>query len=94
MNISFNTYVIAVYNGQIWGDEYVLAMIGKMFNIRISVISPFYSDVWNVFHDGGKRPDVVLVANGLDFASGKYPITHFSATKGVSKDWKCVGTDI
>ena len=65
-----------------------------MFNIRISVISPFYSDVWNVFHDGGKQPDVVLVANGLDFASGKYQITHFSATKGVSKDWKCVGADI
>ena len=54
MNISFNTYVMAVYNGQIWSDEYVLATIGKMFNIRISVISPFYSDVWNVFHDGGK----------------------------------------
>ena len=54
MNISFNTYVMAVYNGQIWGDEYVLATIGKMFNICISVISPFYSNVWNVFHDGGK----------------------------------------
>ena len=94
MNISFNKYVIAVYNGQIWGDEYVLATIGKMFNIHISVISPFYSDVWNVFHNGGKWPDVVLVANGLDFASGKYQITHFSATKGVSKDWKCVGDDI
>ena len=65
-----------------------------MFNICISVISPFYSDVWNVFHDGGKQPDVVLVANGLDFAGGKYRITHFSATKGVLKDWKCVGADI
>ena len=54
INISFNTYVMAVYNGQIWGDEYVLATTGKMFNIHISFISPFYSDVWNVFHDGGK----------------------------------------
>ena len=54
MNISFNTYVMAVCNGRIWDDEYVLAMIGKMFNIHISVISPFYSDVWNVFHDRGK----------------------------------------
>ena len=53
--ISFNTYVMAVYNGQIWGDEYILATIGKMFNIRISVISPFYSNVWNVFHDGGNN---------------------------------------
>ena len=94
MNILFNMYVMAVYNGQIWGDEYVLATIGKMFNIPISVISPFYSDVWNVFHDGGKRPDVVLVANGLDFGSGKHKIMHFSAMKGLAQEWKCVGADI
>ena len=30
----------------------------------------------------------------MDFGSGKYQITHFSATKGTSKDWKCVGSDI
>ena len=52
LGISFNTYIMAVYNGRIWADEYILATIGKMFNIRISVISPFYSDVWNVYHDG------------------------------------------
>ena len=27
MKISFNTYVMAVYNSRIWGDEYVLATI-------------------------------------------------------------------
>ena len=54
LGISFNTYVMAVYNGRIWADEYILATIGKMFNIRISVISPFYSDIWNVYHDGRK----------------------------------------
>ena len=54
MKILFNTYVMGVYNGRIWGDEYVLATIGKMFNIRISVVSPFYTDIWNVFHDGAR----------------------------------------
>ena len=33
MNISFNIYVMGVYNRRIWGNEYVLAAIGKMFNI-------------------------------------------------------------
>ena len=41
-----------------------------------------------------RRPNVVLIANGMDFASGKYQISHFSATKGTGTDWKCVGADI
>ena len=68
--------------------------LGKMFNIQISVVSPFYTDIWNVFHDGTRRPNVVLIANSMDFASGKYQISHFSATKGTGTDWKCVGANI
>ena len=94
MKISFNTYVMGVYNGRIWGDEYVLATIGKMFNIRISVISPFYTDIWNVFHDGARETDVILIADGTDFGSGKYQVSHFSTTKGIGDKWKCVGVDI
>ena len=92
--MSFNTYVMGVYNRIIWADEYVLATIGKMFNIQISVVSPFYTDIWNVFHDGTRKANVVLIANGMDFASGKYQISHFSTTKGTGPDWKCVGADI
>ena len=94
MKISFNTYVMGVYNGRIWGDEYVLATIGKMFNIRISVISPFYTDIWNVFHDGAREADVILITNSTDFGSGKYQVSHFSATKGIGEKWKCIGADI
>ena len=54
LNISFNTYVMAVFNGRIWADEYILGTISKMFNVRISVVSPYLSDMWNVFHDGAK----------------------------------------
>ena len=90
MKISFNTYVMGVYNGRIW----VLATIGKMFNIQISVVSPFYTDIWNVFHNGAREADVILIANGTDFGSGKYQVCHFSATKGTGHEWKCVGVDI
>ena len=69
-------------------------MISKMFNIQISVVSPFYTDIWNVFHDGARRADVILIANDMDFTSGKYQISHFSAIKGTGGDWKYVGADI
>ena len=94
LNMSFNTYIMGVYNGHIWADEYMLGALGKMYNIRISVVSPFLSDVWNIFHDGTEKVDVVLIANGMDFIGVKYPITHFSATKGAAKEWKCVGHNI
>ena len=94
MNILFNTYVMGVYNGRIWGDEYVLAAIGKMFNIRISVVSPFYTDIWNIFHDGARKADIILIANGMDFGSGRYQISHLSATKGTAQQWKYIGSDI
>ena len=94
LNITFNTYVMAVFNGCIWADEYILGTIGKMFNVRISVVSPYLSDVWNVFHDGTKQPHIVLIANGMDFIDVKYRISHFSATRGAAKEWKCVGHDI
>ena len=94
LNISFNTYVMAVFNGRIWADEYILGTIGKMFNVCISVVSPYLSDVWNVFHDGTKQPHIVLIANGMDFIDVKYRISHFSATRGAAKEWKCVGHDI
>ena len=85
---------MGVYNRRIWGDEYVLGMIGKMFNIWISVVSPFYMDIWNIFHDGDRKPDIVLIAIGMDFRSGRYQILHFSATKGTVQQWKCVRSDI
>ena len=49
-----------------------------MYNVRITVVSPYFSDVWNVFHDGHAQPDIVLVCNGAYFGSGQDNITHFS----------------
>ena len=91
--LTYSSYVMGVCNGLIWGDEFMIAAIGKMYNVRITVVSPYFSDVWNVFHDGGAKPDIVLVCNGLGFGNERDNITHFIATKGKEQTWKCVGAD-
>ena len=48
-------------------DEFLIGAIGMMYNVRITVVSPYFSDVWNVFHDGHAQPDIVLVCNGAYF---------------------------
>jgi len=63
-----------------------------MLNIKITVISLYYSDVWNVFHRS-TIPDVVIVSNGGDFGA-KSAVTHFTAAHGTENVWRCVGSDI
>ena len=48
--ISYNSYVKGIYHGTIWADKYIIGALSRMLNIKITVISPYYSDVWNVFH--------------------------------------------
>ena len=91
--ISYNHYIYAVYHGEIWCDEYILGAVGRMYNIWISVISRLFSDLWNVYHDGQQKPDVVLVTNGWGFRTHYDRITHFSATKGTEDKWKCIGSN-
>ena len=92
LDMLFSSYIVNVYNGNIWVDEFMLGAIARMFDIKITVISPAYDDVWNVFHQSG-LPHVVIVSNGGDFGE-KRGITHFSATKGLECNWKCVGADL
>ena len=66
IRMPFKTYIRQLYRGNIWGDKYMLGAFRKMCNIKISVISPYYTDIWNVFHDSAIR-DIVLIANGGDF---------------------------
>ena len=91
LNINFCTYVHGIYSGEIWGDDIMIGANGKMFNIRISIVSPYYNDIWNVYHDGHYLSDIVLIANGLDFSNDKKKITHISATKSDKETWACVG---
>ena len=63
-----------------------------MYNIRLSIISPLFLDLWNVYHDGKRKPDVVLVINGRGLRTHYDRITHFTATKGTEDKWQCVGS--
>ena len=91
-NQSNSAYIMYLYSGNIWADKYMLGALGRMFGLKISVISPMYDVIWNIFHNSG-LPHVVIVTNGGDFGK-KYDVTHFFATKGHEVSWKCVCADM
>ena len=78
--LTFTSYVIGVYNGHVWADEFLIGAIGMMYNVWITVVSPYFSDVWNVYYDGHAQPDIVLVCKSAYFGSGRDNITHFSVS--------------
>ena len=90
-NLTYLSYVMGTYHGSIWGDEFIIGVITMMFNIRITVISPYFNDLWHIFHDGLEEPDIILVVNGSHFGSEPVNISHFTSTRGVGETWKCVG---
>ena len=90
--IFYNSYVKGMYQGTIWADEYIIGALSRMLNRKITVISLYYSDVWNVFHRSA-IPDVVIVSNGRDFGA-KSAVMHFIAAYGSENVWRCVGSDI
>ena len=89
--LSYSSYIMNLYSGHIWADEFMLGALGRMLNLKITVVSPAYDDIWNIFHKSA-LPQVVIVANGGDFGH-KNGVTHFSATKGPEETWKCIGAD-
>ena len=90
--ISYNSYVKGIYHRTIWADKYIIGALSRMLNIKITVISPYYLDIWNVFHRSA-IPDAVIVSHGQDFGA-KNVVTHFTATRGTENVWRCVGNDI
>ncbi|MCG8626385.1 MAG: hypothetical protein MJE68_30850 [Proteobacteria bacterium] len=90
--LSFSAYIMHIFKGNIWFDEFILGAFGRMFDIKISIISPYYDDIWNIFHDSG-MPHVVIVSNGSDIGR-KHGPTHFSATMGEGEKWDCVGAHL
>ena len=91
-NLSYSAYILYLYSGIIWADEYMLGALGRMFDVKISVVSPANANMWNIFHESG-LPHVVIVANRGYFGK-KHGVTHFSAMKGSETIWKYVCADI
>ena len=76
---SYVSYCRNIYEGNVWGDDVMLAAIGHMWNVSITVIMP-HSDPLHLFHDNYDNPDIVIVVNGGPPESKK-PATHFCATR-------------
>ena len=84
-SILYNAYVKGIYNGTIWADNYIIRVFSRMFNVKITVVSPYYSDVWNVFHRSAIT-DGIIVSNGGDFGT-KSAVMHFTVTCGSEHVW-------
>ena len=76
---SYVSYCRNIFKGNTWGDDVMLAAIGHMWNISITLVMP-HSDPLHLFHDNYEDPDLVIVVNGGPVESN-YPATHFCATK-------------
>ena len=46
--ISYNSYVKGIYHRTIWADKYIIGALSRMLNIKITVISLFYSDMYGM----------------------------------------------
>ena len=62
---SYESYVFNVFHRNIWGDNLIAAVIGDMWNIAISIVTPIHKKPVALFHNKDV-PDVVIVAIGGD----------------------------
>ena len=92
--LTFLSYVMGIYHGSIFGEEFIIGAIAMMFNIRITVISPYFNDLWHIFHDGLEEPGIILLVNGSHFRSEPDNISHFTSTRGVGQTGKCIGSSL
>ena len=80
-----------MFNSNIWGDDLIAAIIGDMWNVAISIITPMHKKPVTLWHNKD-IPDIVLVANGGCYTS-KDGSTHFSATRCYDPTFKQVGSE-
>ena len=90
--LTYEAYLMGVHSGEIWADIYMLMAISRMWNISISIISPAYKSMWNLFHDS-KSPNIVIVSNGKAFGSSRQA-WHFSPTEKTLPSAKKLGYDV
>ena len=88
---SFESYVFNVFHKNVWGDDLVAAVIGDMWNVAISIVTPIHKKPVALFHNK-EIPDIVIVANGGDYMS-KGGSTHFSATRCFAEGFKIPGSE-
>ena len=77
---SYESYCVNIFNGKVWGDDFLLSALGHMFHVAITLISPVFDQQLDLFHMK-KVPDIMIIANGGDYIISKQPCTHFSGSK-------------
>ena len=65
---SYESYCYNVFHGNVWGDDLIASVIGDMWNIAITIVTPICKNPFNLFHDKD-TPDMVIVANGGSWMS-------------------------
>ena len=68
---SYESYVRNFFNGHSYGDELIAGVWGHIWNMKITIISPYYDDL-KVFHTDEENPDIVIVHNGRADEDGHY----------------------
>ena len=87
---SYKSYVTNIFNGKIWGDDFMASAIVHMFSIPISIVSPEIPTV-DLFHN--VMPQIVIIANGGSSVSRK-PTTHFSQTHSITRGFQLPGAGV
>ena len=67
---SYDSYCYNIFHNQVWGDDLIAAVLGDMWNLAISIVTPVLLNPLHLFHMK-KEPDVVIVANGGSWMSGE-----------------------
>lgn len=71
---NFYNYVMNLYEGRTYGDVATLAIIGVMWNLAISIVTP-HLPVIHLFHDKPDSPEVIVIHNGRTGNQGHYTST-------------------
>ena len=90
---SYESYCYNVYHCNVWGDDLIASVIGDMWNLGITILSPMHKKPLHLFHNKIKNPDVVIVANGGSYLAQDKGSTHFNATRPFRADYRKPGAE-
>ena len=90
---SYESYCYNVYHCNVWGDDLIAAVMGDMWNLAITILSPVHKKPLHLFHNKIKNPDVVIMANGGSYLAQDKGSTHFNATRPFRADYRKPGAE-
>ena len=90
---SYESYCVNVYNCNVWGDDLIASVIGDMWNLSITILSPVFKKPFHLFHNKTAEPEVVIVSNGGSYLCTEKGSTHFTATMPLSTNYQKPGSE-